>query len=359
MGDDLLHRRWGHVAVRVAHYILVIGGTWTSRDISSHHVIWMYNLYTEQWRKQVTYGENVPSPRCGASGTVIGADIYMFGGLTLPRGADTNQLWKLSTVPNECFVWNKLIHKSKAKSPSPRTWHSGWEYTGKLWIFGGVGDSLTGYLHESGNFANGVNNQLLCFDPSCKEWINPTCTGEIPEPRQSHGTAQIRNLTWLFGGCKTRNYMDFDSLYLLDMDSLTWTQVQPGRVMTWPAGRSSCTLTAITENQLLLHGVSMSDSASDTWIFDLTTMTWRAYVMVAEDKYHRRVYHSCTAGITSGNAVIIGGRLRDRRYQFLEDKQIMLVPKGLKHLAIQTIHKNREEFPVQLLPTKLRYLLHI
>ena len=367
MGDKP-QRRYGHIAVCVDHYILVIGGKWTYDQTLSHHVIWMYNLYTEQWTKQITHSENVPSPRFGASGTVIGADIYMFGGFISPvhekpfqRYEETNAFWKLSRMPNGCFVWNELIHKSKAKSPSPRGWQSGWEYAGKLWIFGGSGDSLTGFLNENGNFAGNANNQLLCFDPSCKEWTNPTCAGEIPEPRRRYGTAQIKNITWVFGGQESSRISDYsDSFYQLDMDSLTWTRVQTGQLMIWPAGRSSCTLTAIAENQLLLHGGSYK-SGSDTWIFDVTTMTWRAYGKVAEDKKRERwLLHSCTAGINSGCAVIIGGRMMHINDRFQEpqpDKHILLESKSLQHLAMQTVYKNREELPVQLLPAKLTSLL--
>ena len=65
-------------------------------------------------------------------------------------------------------------------------------------------------------------------------------------------------------------------------------------------------------------------------------MTWRAYRKVAEDNYHKQEFRSCTAGINSGRAVIIGGKVLHRPDLFLKDKQIMLEFKRLQHLAMKT-----------------------
>ena len=110
------HMRLGHVAVRHEHYILLIGGTGIYGR-SSQHVIWMYNLYSEQWRQHVIpESEKVPVNCQGACAVSIGSDIYMFGGLEVHQRKRriildtsekaTNSLWKL-TACNECFTWTK------------------------------------------------------------------------------------------------------------------------------------------------------------------------------------------------------------------------------------------------------------
>ena len=98
-------RRFCHVAVQVEHYILVFGGMWLKQGILQQLLrmpyeyegmdfkellplrdIWMYNLYTEEWKRHVIADrETIPSGRIHASATVIGSDIYMFGGM-LKRG---------------------------------------------------------------------------------------------------------------------------------------------------------------------------------------------------------------------------------------------------------------------------------
>ena len=77
--------RWyGHTAIQQNHYILVFGGEYWEdaffQDLLPLHDIWMFNLYTEQWRKILTDRKTTPSGRADASATVIGPHIYMFGG---------------------------------------------------------------------------------------------------------------------------------------------------------------------------------------------------------------------------------------------------------------------------------------
>ena len=46
---------WGHAAVCLNHYIVVIGGKGKTKTVRKketliNNEVWMYNLYTEQWR---------------------------------------------------------------------------------------------------------------------------------------------------------------------------------------------------------------------------------------------------------------------------------------------------------------------
>ena len=234
--DEIRARsRHSHVAVRMYHCIIVFGGTWQKDDDPqlSLHMIWMYNLYTEQWGKHQIPDDHVaPPPTDSACAVVLGKDVFMFGGFVINVGT-TNALWKLSwtpqgtppgtppgtpqgmpqvilhgtpqgapqRTPQGCFLWSQIgTYESKQKCPSPRQGHSGWEYGQKLWIFGCVGSDLDGYLKAHEDFTEyGTNNQLLYFDPSSEEWQNPKCFGNIPHPLSGHATAVLGNkvcITW-------------------------------------------------------------------------------------------------------------------------------------------------------------------
>ena len=154
----------GHVAIRLANCIIAFGGKNKELEPFSHHVIWMYNLNTEHWGKHVIPHTKLAPPTTSYSCAVaIESDIYMFGGFVHEENNDTNTLWKLTVPSTGPFAWSKVIVKSKEKTPSPRCQHSGWESTGKLWTFGGVGLSIDGYLNEHGSFERFScrNNQLL------------------------------------------------------------------------------------------------------------------------------------------------------------------------------------------------------
>ena len=94
-----------------------------------------------------------------------------------PEEEDENlgAVWQLTRDREGCFSWREIPVK---KAPSCRHM-AGWEYSDKMWIFGGIGPSPLdiGHLNHCvdfsiGSYDEGTNNQLLCFDPSCSEWTN-------------------------------------------------------------------------------------------------------------------------------------------------------------------------------------------
>ena len=375
-------RRCCHVAVRQEHYILVFGGTWHEQDFLQEvvpypycdeewmrkerlplHDIWMYNLYTEEWRKHViTDRKTTPSGRIGASATLVGSDIYMFGGMSI--GA-TNSLWKLTRTPAGCFAWHQIKPKSTKESPSPRIKHSAWEFAHKLWIFGGFVPNLSDlsdYLNNYGDysFLEFENNQILCFDPSCTEWTNPQSFGDIPAPRSCHSTAIIRDKAWLYGGFNVHSE-PFGELHELDMHSLTWTMIENCDVQ--PFYQNFCTLTAITDNQLVMnYGISKTDKPQNvsTWILDISTKSWNKHSAV-DKGYCPKIFNTCTRGINN-SVMIIGGeyvysKRKPLKNTYTKNTYMTLKAKSLQHLAIQKIWKHKHTLPWQeSLPRKLRYL---
>ena len=358
-------RMTSHVAVRLEHCIIVFGGFSIIDGISQEPLpsydIWMYNLYTEQWRKEtVTCNKIVPPKIYRASGVVVGSDIYVYGGLLNTR----DSLWKLSRNAKGSFAWQKAKSKVKKKSLSPRVHCTIWEFAEKLWMFGGkvlTSVNPSDYLNNYGDFGDwGENNQILCFNPSCNEWTNPQSFGDIPEPRAHHGTVIIRDKSWLYGGSNSLHGTPLDDLHELDMHSLTWTLI--GKCETKMYIYTPSTLHAITENQVLVHrGMKDKDSVACDWVLDLSSMSWKKYSTPLEDK-HGHFYYSftCTRGSDSSVIYIVG---KDVQYIEAEEpvpwKSIHMTfqAKSLQQLAIQTIWTHKHTLPWQeTLPKKLRYL---
>ena len=196
--------RSGHSAVILDNYVVVFGGVCVSYKLLSTHVIWTYNLYTNEWRKnEISDKECAPEPFQGAVAVVIDGIVYTFGGLMMEDStkSETNELWTLCRTRGGSFTWSFMSPHCKDESPSPRQFHTGWEYTRKLWIFGGVGPSPEGYLNDHGDFkGHPMNNQLLCYNPNTHKWTNPECFGSIPSPRFGHANAIIKDQVWLSGG---------------------------------------------------------------------------------------------------------------------------------------------------------------
>ena len=353
-------RRNNHVAVRLEQYILVFGGLIIDGAIHEpvpSNEIWMYHLYTEQWRKTTVTLNGIEPPRInGASATAIRSDIYIFGG-------QSDSLWKLTRTVKGRFAWQKIKSIIKKKSPSPRIRHTAWEFSEKVWIFGGrvlSSENPSDYLNNYGDFGDwGENNQILCFDPSCNEWTNPQSFGDIPTHREGHGTAPINDRIWLYGGSNSTHNEPLDDLYYLDMHSLTWTMVRKCGVKSYfPV---SCTVNALTEKQLLVHhGEKGKRRVTGNWIIlDLSSMSWKKYSTPLDSKYGQICYSlACTQGINSSAMVIVG---KDFPYVAGEEPvpwkaiRMTLQAKSLQQLAMQTIWKYNYTLPWQeILPTKLR-----
>ena len=73
-----------HVAAPLGEYILVLGGrlgNFQEYTFVSHHIIWMYNLYTDQWHKHVIPESKLcPPNNASARAVAINEDVFLFGG---------------------------------------------------------------------------------------------------------------------------------------------------------------------------------------------------------------------------------------------------------------------------------------
>ena len=353
-------KRGEHIAVRLEHCILVTGGVWMNGEQISHRLIWLYNLFTEQWTEHtISMKESQQAPQAtdGACAVGIGDDVYMFGGLQVAEKENTNALWKLHTSNGPFyFAWHQINITSNSAAPSPRACHAGWEHAGKLWIFGGYGPPMDGYLNKHGDFEMdpwipgfGSNNQLLCFNTLCNKWTNPECSGSVPAPRFCHAVTVIQDKVWLYGG--NRLILLSDDLYELSMHSLAWTKIQTGHPKPHRCDCSS--LNAVSGDKLLQHAgwTEHLGALNETWIFDIQSKTWKQYT---GRKDHPRRDHKGTIGLNNSVIVTGGGKDRNDPYDvYTITYYIMLEPKTLQQLTMKTIYNNQTRIQWKVLPKKL------
>ena len=334
-----------HRAVRVKDHVIVFNCPLTN---SKERVIWSCNLFTEQCKKyEIPDKECAPLPIDGASAVAIEADVYMFGGL------GCNSLWRLTISENNEFTWFELQNKRDCEVPSPREYHSAWEYERNMWIFGGIGYDIAfpvaNFLNEHGDFIEDLNNQLLCYDPCHEMWTNPQCSGAVPSPRICHATAILGDKVWLYGG---RGHLGqtLADFHVMNMESYVWVEIEAKSPN--PGPRLQTSLTAATGNQIVLHGGGEDFRLfKDTWIFEVDKRTWRTYKRETD---HPRYRHTGIRGLGS-SVVIIGGR--GRLMGSVEEHKsifhVVLETKSLQHLAMQSIYQHRDMIPWQSLPNKL------
>ena len=244
----------------------------------------------------------------------IGSQIYLHGG-TQYHDAEVLEsyycgLFRLSTTSARNLTWT-VMNFPTADVPSCRSGHSGWEYQKKLCIFGGYGWSVYEYLHDNDMFQAvesdpgpvGFNNQLCCFSPSTQVWKIVKRSGTVPSPRHRHAITKIKANIWLYGG--EDQYTIFDALYVLNMRSLTWTQVQTHGTLN-PTQRASHSFIAISNEQIVLYGGSKNTSP---WLLDLPSLSWRQrHGPVAELLTEKAGWFMHTGTIGFHSIRILGGR---------------------------------------------------
>ena len=354
VNDTELPRIYKHCAVRLDNFIIIFGG---SLDLCGIHptpfstdVIWRYNLYTDKWDKQATTTtRESPKPFDCAVAVLIEGIIYTFGGES--EDFERNELWTLSRTETGDFTWSFIKNQCDKESPSPRQGHTGWEYEGKLWVFGGRGPSPHHYLNNHGDIEGDIirNNQLLSYNPKTSKWTNPQCFGEVPSPRSGicSSSTIIREKVYLFGGYigDVRGSNDF---FQLNMYSATWTRIQT--VQRRPPTTWDCTLTAATDNQLVL-----STTSTGAWVMDLTSLSWRMLYTSRDD--HGRDQHTATLGLNSNVIFVRGYLIYTHGYNNIF--HVMLEPMSLQKLTVCTIYKHQGSLSWERLPKKLIAVLGI
>ena len=345
-----------HVATRVEDCVVVMSA---STQMGHLKDILIYNLWTDHWRKSsISHMNQLPSTEhlcCLA----IGKTIYMFDGWDT-RYWNAGLLWKLRMRNKDSFELSVVYSGASNKRPSPRFGVSCWEYEDKLWIFGGMGESHVGYLHENdyGKYEMTdpydqyyVNNELFCFDTTNQTWKSVKSDGNVPSPRSDASTARINDRVWLYSGELAQG--KDNSMYELNLVSHTWTQIVHNGHNTGPPERLilNKSLTPITAHQLVLY----SNLSGKSWIFDVQSYTWtmcRPKVILCSCFCS----HSATTGLNNDVKILSCHRGATCKRNISSTGplvSVMLEPKHLEQLAMAKIYENRSQLPCHILPSSL------
>ena len=196
--------------------------------------------------------------------------------------------------------------------------------------------------------SHAYNNQLFACSPFIDKWTNVECSGDVPSPRSRASTAIIKDKAWLYGG-ETARQCVYD-LYELNMNSLTWTQIDIG--ISRPELLNT-TLTPITTTQLVLRGWSKSRYSWSTWILNTESNKWEEHPVFAEicDPV---CHHRATTDLSSDVVDIVDhfpeGQVCKCHKSVLS---VMLEPRKLQQLAMKIIYEYRTILPWKSLPQSL------
>ena len=173
---------------------------------------------------------DIPPPLVGASTTVVGDTMYLFGGRlnTLRRMTSDIYSFDLSTS-----VWEKLAPQSpESLTPTPRYFHSADSWNGHLVIFGGMGyasrDSDTLCVLSDVRFFSLRDRRWLNLSNGSLSPVEPTATngnhGPLdPRPRYAHLSAISSSRLYIIGGQDMTNQW-LDDIHVYDLSRRLWLE---------------------------------------------------------------------------------------------------------------------------------------
>ncbi|VDM39803.1 unnamed protein product [Toxocara canis] len=232
----------------------------------------------------------------------------------------TSMLFKLDL---DLERWSTCEPRENELIPTPRDKTTGWVHQNRCYFFGGYGPHANDtenpllYLRRGGEYFADENNefywnnQLLVYDSSASmNWTVADVSGSVPSARAASSSAYFadRGYVLLFGG--RHGDVRLCDLYLLDMRTLIWTNVE---MIGQPNGRSWCSLTAIDRNSALLYGGFSTGGLvlSDCWRVDISvcatkrTMMGRWTRVSCLKEPSPRLWH--TAAFVDGLLFVCGG----------------------------------------------------
>ena len=154
--------RFYHSSAQVEDNAYLWGGL--TQDSNRSEVINIFDSYVEMWKEQSTTG--VPPPgQCAGSFSVVGSNLYYFGGYDGRKYFSSVHELQLSNLE-----WNEIVQSNTAEGPLPK-WGGGMvAYQQQLAVIGGYGSAPTGPLQAGPEFIKntehpecGWNNEFHLF----------------------------------------------------------------------------------------------------------------------------------------------------------------------------------------------------
>eukprot|EP01127_Copromyxa_protea_P002768 TRINITY_DN12729_c0_g1_i1.p1 TRINITY_DN12729_c0_g1~~TRINITY_DN12729_c0_g1_i1.p1 ORF type:complete len:547 (-),score=113.97 TRINITY_DN12729_c0_g1_i1:75-1715(-) len=328
---------YGHTSTVVNNQLLVWGGFIDGTECQKN--CYLLNDINEHgnWYRLTVNGD-VPVARERHTATLIGKRIYFIGGYDRANEVYFNTVHYFDT---ELMTWTKL--EPTGNIPERRCSHSAVAIDGKIWVFGGRCKVNLGSSFFSGTGVQ-YRNDLYCFDPVRCEWSRYEPRGSGPSGRSMHSAINIGKKMYVFGGAQSTGVRDdttgFCDLYELDIETMTWTEVETKGTPPTPCYGHSMTL--VDNDRVLFFGGKGFTVTNHIHILYLADMQWKKYAF-GGNPLVPRWGHSATL---HGNRVALyGGRDESGYWNTLDviDVDQQLIELAPEETAADILRREAEE----------------
>jgi len=301
--------RAGHIGVTIHSNLFIFGGSiWESDEPdeppNQTNELWVYDTALNEWKQPHMKG-SIPSPRTGATASVVGGStIVVFGGLDIEKGW-LNEVYLLQT---DTMTWSQP--KIQGKAPSLRDKSGSVAIGNKVYIFGGFGPSLESSKSTGDPFELIKSAEFVWWDDihvlntETLTWETPVVTGMRPSSRCAVGMVALDDHSiFIFGGRDTKQRTnDLHKLTIAADGSLSWSAINPVGVK--PGERSFHSCVPCASKLVVFGGLSGANSHyNDIHIYDSSTNAWVQPPL--EGAVQARGFHS--AVVVNNSMILFGG----------------------------------------------------
>ncbi|CEP08068.1 hypothetical protein [Parasitella parasitica] len=174
---------------------------------------------------------SVPPPLIGATTTLVGQDIYLFGGRLQSTRQMSNQVYILSLKTKS---W-KTVQPQNAP-PTPRYFHSADPHQNKrILFFGGMGAKR----NQSGAEKLVALDDLVILNIQTMSWEYPDFANQsLPSPRYAHLSSLVNDKLIIFDGQDVNNQY-LQDVHIFDIKKQSWSSSASSRQYQYGAYRSA------------------------------------------------------------------------------------------------------------------------
>ncbi|KAI7898097.1 uncharacterized protein BX663DRAFT_526205 [Cokeromyces recurvatus] len=154
---------------------------------------------------------DIPPPLVGASTTVVGNKLYLFGGRLVSSRQMINELYILNL---DSFIWT---HHNTQNAPQARYFHSTSLFHHKLVVFGGMSSYQQGLC---------ALDDICIFDLDSMSWQYPNIPPSIyaPQARYAHLAVICSSNKLVIMGGQDMSNQYINEMNIFDLTTLCWVQ---------------------------------------------------------------------------------------------------------------------------------------